>query len=65
MSAADFFGSLVYGSKTEVLKRFLVHSDRGVQYASKFTNVIDSYKMIIISRVEKLLSITVWSLLRL
>jgi transposase InsO family protein len=35
-------------------KGFLVHSDRGVQYASKkFTNVIDSYKMIIISRSRK------------
>jgi hypothetical protein len=46
--------------KNRSIEKFLVHSDRGVQYAKKFTNVIDSYK-IIISRVEKLFSITVWS----
>jgi transposase InsO family protein len=33
--------------KIEALRGLVFHSDRGVQYASKkFTNVIDSYKMI-------------------
>jgi transposase InsO family protein len=33
--------------KTEASKGLLFHSDRGVQYASKkFTNVVDSYKII-------------------
>jgi transposase InsO family protein len=29
-----------------IVRGLVFHSDRGVQYASKFTNVIDSYKMI-------------------
>jgi transposase InsO family protein len=38
--------------KTAASQGLLFHSDRGVQYASKkFTNVVDSYK--IITRVEK------------
>jgi transposase InsO family protein len=31
----------------------LFHSDRGVQYVKKFTNVVDSYKIITRSRSRK------------
>jgi transposase InsO family protein len=40
--------------KTEASQRDLFHSDRGVQYASKkFTNVVDSYKIITRSMSRK------------
>jgi transposase InsO family protein len=40
--------------KTEASQGLLFHSDRGVQYASKkFTNVVDSYKIITRSMSRK------------
>jgi transposase InsO family protein len=39
--------------KTENHEKDYIHSDRGVQYTSKFTNVLDSYKMVTRSMSRK------------
>jgi hypothetical protein len=42
----DSLAALRMAVKTETLKRFSFHSERGLHANKKFTNAIDSYKML-------------------